>query len=350
MTYWHNSTDESLGIRRQRDSGLVIQNGEIHIGLLTQAKRVGKKSFYPIPTGTALKRMNTVENGDVLYTKAGLNARINSMSGGGGGERHNSNKIRCVSSLCGQGVQGDGNNEILLEEIQFQGLAEQGTTDQGINSNGMFNVMRGGIKSRINETMWTIEEGDWLEMYCPTESEAVQGKGTHQHMADREGERKVWLRTFNPESHRQTPKAIYRCLSSNPGLNGGPEYSKRFKAACEAYLDSVIEQTALAASTLGNDADGAGFYNRLNTKENRARLRDKLFARYLPDAVPETMGAALPDASGLMKQFQQQSAGKYIASVGDLVHHRTKNVVARATSAALPGHMYNCQVCSYGSK
>ncbi len=347
MTYWHNGTDESLGMRRQRDSGVVVQNGEIHIGLLTQAKRQNRKPYYPLPSGTALERMDTVANGDVLYTMNGLNARINAMSGGGGGERHNSNKVRCASSLCGQGDSNIDGNEVLLHHLQFQGLAEQGTTDQGANSNGMFNVVRGGIVSRINETMWTIEEGDWLEMYAPTETEAKQGKGAHQHKADRLGERKLWLRTFKTERHRNTPKSIYQCLTHKADRDA-PQYSKTFKATCDAYVDSVIEQTALVMSVVQDDARALELYNGLrNDQAVRSQIIDRLFKRYKP-GLPESVAA---NASGnTLRRLEQESAGKYIAAVGDLVHSVNKNVVGRATSAALPGHMYNVQICSYSAK
>ena len=339
---WQQGTDETLGIRRQRDVGLVVQNAELHLGIVTQQKS-NSTPYYDRPGGSSHNTLNTVANGDVLFTIAGLSARIGAMTGGGGGERHNSNKIRCVSSLGGLGRKGDANTDALLESLQFQGIAEQGTEEQG-NGSTMFNAIKGGILTLTNICKETIEEGDPLEIWLPLKHEIKDGKGKNRTQADLNGVVKPWLRPFHPSRHRASPKSIYQCLTEPDA-----EYTENYRRTCNAYVDSVVEQAIVVVRATMGPVAANDFYTQMMTAGGKLKAQQKqlaieaLFRRYSVNGVP-------PGIADPITRFEYESAGKYCYAVGELVHNVNKNVVGRATSAGLPGHFFNCQITSYGAK
>lgn len=347
--YWRQGTDESLGgIRRQRDVALIVQNAELHLGLVTAAKS-NPNPLYDHARGASHDNINEVRTGDILYTMAGLSARIGAMTGGGGGERHNSNKVRAVSALNGQGQKGQ--HDALMQRLQFQGIAEQGTHEQG-NGSTMFNTIKGGILTMFNTYKVAIEEGDPLEIWAPLPEELPDLKGKYKSQADLNGEVKLVLRPFKPERHRATPKSIYNCLV-------GPEsdYTRAFRDTCQAYLESVVEQATIAIRVYQGEAEAMNFYRDMRPSRPgtpptamQSRLINALFKRYSAHGPPASlMGGALSPVQEL-DRLEYEAAGKYCASVGELVHNVNKNVVGRATSSALPGHAVNVQICSYSAK
>jgi hypothetical protein len=350
MSQWAPAVDETLGIRRTRDSGTVFQNAEIASGLVSAAYS-NKKPLYKMPVGTSDDSVGKVRNGDVLFTVSGIGARINKLGGSG---VHNSNKVLAISLLNGQGTaekpESDANHDALMHDIQFQGIAEQGNGNQAKHLAGtLFNCMMGGITQLKNICNEDIERGDWLEIWAPLVRQIASGSGKHKSPEDLLGEVRVWLRPFHPQRFKTIPKSVYNCLTDSA------EYRTEFENVCNAYLDSVVEMAAICVAVdSDDDAMGSEFYERMRSDgggnaQKRADLIDALFMSYSENGLPRTVNGAEDLSLQTMDRLRYTAAGKYFASAGHLLHTITKNVVMRATTGGQPGHFFNSQFGHYGS-
>lgn len=338
---WNNGTDTTVAFMHpQKAVGTIIHNGRLNTTLASMAK-TRTNPLYDRGLGSTIDNMDYVRNKDLLYTFSGTGASIHAMSRSS--QRNDYTAIQCLSALNGQGEAGQSNDQ-LMTQIEFVGVCEMGTKETG---NSLFNVIRGGIHTMLNNGPETINVNDWVMIYAPSRQEVADRVGGSGLVDDDNGEVKLQIRPFRVEHHKHTPKSVYACLKAmsesdqpfvpsavaalGPGEAG---WSLEYAEACLDFLESAMQLAALGVATVQDDAAGQQLYD--NLMADRVAFMNVLFEQYLADwAVP---AAGELRQAGTVAQFRREAVGLHLFSTGRLVDSLMARVFGKALTTAMPKH------------
>lgn len=345
-------------INPQTKQGPVVFNGALHNALILRAKNA-KAPYYPAATGAHFDNQSRVGRCDVVFTLLNSFACLSAMSNDGYGPKGDNHRVKAISVLNGLGVDSDDGNERLMDAIQPIGFAEVGYsgTNGSSNSQGYFNIIAGGTLTVLNNGKDVINVGDWVECYAPTKEEAEQGgQGT---AADRNGERKLWLRSYDPHKNSLTPKPIFQCLNAVNGAQGKKASKSGFMPAyirtCNTLMKSVknMALVIMAATHKKIQKYAAGDKKQFLTnmmaamKEDDELIRNMLFVPYSDSSnlIEQRMNKESP-----LNCAQMSAMGDWLVSTSVLQHHAQKNIMGKAVTTGRKQGNFVLQICSYSRK
>jgi hypothetical protein len=317
-------------------------NGEVHGPLVTQAL-CANAPYYPHPCGIDAEAVKKVQTGDIVFTilnaDASINALLNSSFDHG---VENNNRVLGISCLCGLG-EHERNPENIQRKIVVLGIVEQG------DAGNLFNIIRQGILTVINNGDETINNGDDVMAYCPTVEE--MGNGGYGTRADTNGVVKLWFRPFSREKHSLTPKPLYQCLRALRRREAKC-YLPTYRNTCQAFLQGAKDMALVAVGSLGLAAMQEicrGSEVEMLRKLNAAMKTAAFDSQYVEDLFPlysekpHWFEPAMRSDSTLNK-IQAGAAGTLLAAVSALDQDYKKDIVGKCMTTALPGQPFSLQV------
>lgn len=340
---WNNGTDTTVAyMHPQKPVGTIVFNGRLNTTLASMAK-TRTNPQYDRGLGSTIDNMDYVKDGDLLYTFSGTGASIHAMSRSS--HRNDYTAVQCLSVLNGQGEAGMS-NDALMTTIEFVGVCEMGTK---VTGNSLFNIIRGGIRTMLNNGTETVNVGDWLMIYAPTQKEVRERAGGSGLVDDDNGEVKLQMRPFRVEMHKHTPKAVYECLrrmseadtpfdasavtASGPGEGG---YSLEFAESCLDFLESAMQLAALGRLAAGGtEQEAQDLYDALAA--DRVGFMNVLFEAYRADWSPPP-GSAEPRLPRTLSTFRKEAVGLHLFSVGRFCDALMSRIFGKAMTTAMPKH------------
>ncbi len=336
---WNNGTDVTVGyMNPQKPVGTVVFNARINSAIASQGK-TNPNPLFKHALGSSADNMDYVEDGDLLYTFAGSGASIQSMSRSS--QRNDYTAIQCLSVLNGQGERGES-VDALMSKLEFVGVCEMGTKTTG---NTLFNAVKRGIRTMLNNGHEVIPVGSHVQWYVPTEAERKNGgRGL---VVDANGEAKLQLKVFNVAQHKHTPKALYDCLDKLRAAgwnrdvmataNVEDSYSLEFIEQAEAFLESAIQMSIIIGmATAGVDDEAAavdGYRRMSEDAATKSRILDALFAQYMED-----WDAAATPRGPSLKRFKAEAAGLHLYATGALCGAVESRKIGKAMTTGMPKH------------
>lgn len=341
MAYNITKMDEGF-IRPQAMVGPVIMNGGVHTNLCSRA-RTAKAPYYPLAIGTFSNNQANISHADLVFTVIRTTVALHA--------NNSSNAIRLlgISTLNGLGEAVPGGNEILLDNLNVLGFAEVPNTP---NNQGYYNIIAGGILTVRNNSKWTIQVGDYLMAYAPTLEEAKDGG--HGREADKYGERKLWLKTYDPVANSLTGKPIYRALKDGKKAGCVPPYIETAKGYLSGAKDQSLSVMSACFDSIKEEFQGGKVPNHqgfllamcaeMDKPKKTEEIRDKLFVTY-SGAQHKLDSQGAPNS--LLNKRQAEGTDKFLLS-GNLLHHYVhKNVLCQAMSTADPTKNLSVQMIRY---
>jgi hypothetical protein len=342
-TAWNIAKLDEGYIRPQVMVGAVVMNGAVHQNLCNQARRE-QAPYWPKAASIHSNNQEKISHGDIVFTLTKSHPSLNM-----GNNITNAIRLQGVAILNGHGKDGhvDG-NEIFMDNITVLGIAEVPKTP---NNQGFFNLIRGGILTVRNNSMWTIQPGDYLSAYAPSRAELPNcGAGLE---ADKYGEAKLCFKKYDPLVNSLTGKSIYRALTSDNKSGHLPRYLE----TCQALLKSIksiamitmgacfkkIKSTVEGAPHLTEQAFLSTMMKEMD--DNEDDLVDKLFVLYSDSMMHKLDKAGLPTSP--INKAQREGIDQFLRASAQLQHYVFKNVKWQAMTYADPKKNMSVQCIDY---
>jgi hypothetical protein len=346
-------------IRPQKMVGAVIINGGIHTHLCSRA-RSKAAPYYPAASGIYGNNQNAVVQGDLVFT-------LMRPTVGMAIQPSNQNAIRVlgVAVLNGHGDDQDDGNEILMQEINVWGIAEVPETP---NTQGFFNIIRGGILTVRNNSKWTIQAGDYVQAYAPTREELKDGGSGKE--CDAYGQATLWLAPYDAAKHSLTLKPVYRALKAKrEGKTQG--YLKPYLKTCDMLVDSICDMSVVVMGTCfkklrrefttninrypesgGEIAFMTEMINHLKRDDKkpnpqREEIIDRLSVPYSGAAKLFEPGKVADVRTSPINRCQKECLDRFFRQSAILHHYVHKNVIGQAVTTGERGRDFSFQFKNY---
>jgi hypothetical protein len=330
--------------------GKVVFNGEVHNTLNTMAEKA-TRPYYAKANGVDADCYRQVSNGSIAFSIINADKAINTLIQSNfehGAE--NNNRLLGVDCLNGL-FDNETNHESIQHKIVVLGIVEQP------GAGHLFNIIRQGVISVINNSDQTLNNGDETYGYAPTVEELPNGGyGT---MADANGVAKLWFMPFKRDMHGVIPKPIYICLKAIE-KKMAKSYLDSYKRLCMEFERGICETTLVTLAAVGYEkmneivttaGSTAGMLTalhnilgrtngRANDPELKERQREMLFVKYSENQ--QWIEPFTPNS--LLNRMQSEASGRFLKAVTCFDQDCKKHIVGKVLTTALPGQPFSLQV------